>query len=48
MQLPLCFFVGGADSVVKMIPVDRVLQPAYEGTSAEYDDFLTAMEEALK
>jgi beta-lactamase superfamily II metal-dependent hydrolase len=38
--------VGGADSVVKMIPVDRVLQPAYEGTSAEYDDFLTAMEEA--
>jgi beta-lactamase superfamily II metal-dependent hydrolase len=29
-----------------MIPVDRVLQPAYEGTSAEYDDFLTAMEEA--
>ena len=38
--------VGGADSVVKMMPVDRVLQPAYEGTSAEYGDFLTAMEEA--
>lgn len=38
--------VGGADTVVKQIPVDRVLLPAYEGAGTEYEDFMLALQEA--
>ena len=38
--------VGGADTLIEQIPVDRVLVPDYESTSTEYADFLTALNAA--
>lgn len=38
--------VGGADTVVEQIAVDRIILPAYEGTSSEYSDFMLAVENA--
>lgn len=35
--------VGGADTLVNALPVDRVLLPAYEGTSADYLSFMDAL-----
>ena len=37
--------VGGADTVIESIPVGRVLVPDYDNPTAEYTDFLLAMEE---
>lgn len=36
--------VGGADTVVETVDIDRVLVPDYDGTSTEYSDFETAIE----
>lgn len=36
--------VGGADTLVETMPVDRVLLPAYQGTHTEYADFMRALE----
>lgn len=36
--------VGGADSVVETIEVERILVPDYDGASTEYADFVTAVE----
>ena len=38
--------VGGADTVVAEIPVERVLVPDYEGSGKKYKNFLKAVEEA--
>lgn len=38
--------VGGADTVVDGLPVDRVLLPAYTGAGTEYEDFLAALQRA--
>ena len=38
--------VGGADTVVAEIPVERVLMPDYEGSGKKYKNFLKAVEEA--
>lgn len=38
--------VGGAETVVEGIAIDRVLLPAYEGTSKKYKNFIKALEEA--
>lgn len=38
--------VGGADTLIQHMPVDRICIPAYEGDGEEYRDFLKAMEEA--
>lgn len=38
--------VGGADTVVEQVAVDRIILPAYEGTSSEYSDFMLAVEAA--
>ena len=38
--------VGGADTVVAEIPVERILMPDYEGSGKKYKSFLTAVEEA--
>ena len=37
--------VGGADTVIKGIQTDRVLQPAYEGVSKAYTEFEKALAE---
>ena len=37
--------VGGADTVVRGIEVERVLQPAYEGTAKAYTEYMQALEE---
>ena len=37
--------VGGADTVVRGIEVERVLQPAYEGTAKAYSEYMQALEE---
>ena len=36
--------VGGADTLVESVPVDRVIMPDYESQSTEYLDFLAALE----
>lgn len=38
--------VGGADTLIEGIRVDRVLVPDYDGTSTEYVDFVAAMDAA--
>lgn len=38
--------VGGADTVVEKMPVERVLMPDYEGSGKKYKNFLKAVEEA--
>jgi beta-lactamase superfamily II metal-dependent hydrolase len=38
--------VGGADTLVRGIPVKRVLLPAYAGSGTEYTDFIGAVEKA--
>ena len=38
--------VGGADTVVEKMPVERVLMPDYEGSGKKYKSFLNAAEEA--
>ena len=38
--------VGGADTLVEKMPVDRVLVPDYESTSTEYADFVMALDKA--
>ena len=38
--------VGGADAVMKGMPVRRVILPAYSGSGAEYEDFMAALEKA--
>ena len=38
--------VGGADTVLERLPVERVYVPDYEGTHQEYLDFLAAAEQA--
>lgn len=37
--------VGGADTLVSQVPVDRVLLPDYEGSITDYTDFVLAMNE---
>ena len=37
--------VGGADTLVESMPVDRVIIPDYDNTLSEYQDFLIALEE---
>lgn len=37
--------VGGADTIVEAVDIDRVLVPDYDGASTEYSDFATAVEE---
>lgn len=37
--------VGGADTLIESMDVERVLVPDYEGTSTEYQDFMIALEE---
>ena len=36
--------VGGADTVVEGIPVDRILMPDYEGTGKQYREFVDALD----
>ena len=36
--------VGGADTVVEGIPVDRILMPDYEGTGKQYRKFVDALD----
>ena len=38
--------VGGADAVMKGMPVHRVILPAYSGSGTEYEDFMAALEKA--
>ena len=38
--------VGGADTVVSELPVERILVPDYEGSGKKYKSFLKAVEEA--
>ncbi|MBR5969491.1 MAG: MBL fold metallo-hydrolase [Lachnospiraceae bacterium] len=38
--------VGGADTLVEKMPVDRVLVPDYESSSTEYADFVAALDAA--
>ena len=38
--------VGGADTIVENIPVNRMLLPNYTGSGTEYTDFMAAIEEA--
>lgn len=38
--------VGGADQLIKAIPVDRVIVPDYDGNSTDYTEFMAALEEA--
>lgn len=37
--------VGGAETLIESMDVERVLVPDYEGTSTEYQDFMIALEE---
>ena len=37
--------VGGADTIVEAVDIDRILVPDYDGASTEYSDFATAVEE---
>ncbi len=37
--------VGGADTVVEGIPVDRILMPDYEGTGKQYKEFVDALDD---
>ena len=37
--------VGGADTVIEEMPVDRVLMPAYTGTGKQYKEFVAVLEE---
>lgn len=36
--------VGGADTIVEAVDIDRILVPDYDGASTEYADFVTAVE----
>ena len=38
--------VGGADTLLEQIPVERVLVPDYEGSITDYTEFVAAAEEA--
>lgn len=38
--------VGGADTLIEMVPVDRVIIADYVGSSTEYQDFMNALDAA--
>ncbi len=38
--------VGGADTLIEMVPVDRVIVSDYVGSSTEYQDFMNALDAA--
>ena len=40
--------VGGADTLLEQIPVDTVIAPAYEGSIADYTEFMAALEVSKK